>query len=212
MGNLIYIMGKSSAGKDTVAKSLKEKINIKNYVMYTTRPKRDGEQEGIDYFYITEDKIKEFEEEGKIIESRTYNTVYGPWIYATINDKQLESDEDLLCVGTLESYRSVREYFLRNGKDNLLPVYIEIDEDERRKRAIKREETQAVQKYEEMERRLKADNIDFSEQNLRLAGIKANQRFKNYDLNTCVNKIIEYIKERENKKCQETEETKEVQR
>lgn len=212
MGNFIYIMGKSASGKDTVGKILKDKLNIKNYVMYTTRPIRDGEKEGVDYFYVSKEKIEEFRNEGKVIESRTYNTVHGPWTYATINDSQLEENQNILGVGTLESYKNVREYFLRNGKNNLLPVYIEIDEEERRKRAIKREETQAVPKFEEMERRLKADNIDFSEENLILAGIKENQRFKNYDLNTCVNEIIKYVKEREeNKICQETEETKEVQ-
>lgn len=211
MGNFIYIMGKSASGKDTIAKILKEKLNIKNYVMYTTRPIRDGEKDGVDYFYITNEKIEELKNKGKIIESRTYNTVHGPWTYATINDEQFNLNANILGVGTLESYKSVREYFFRNGKNNLLPVYIEIDEEERRKRALKREQTQAVPKLEEMERRLKADNIDFSEENLALAGIKESQRFKNYDLDTCIEEIIKYVKEREESKiCQETEETKEI--
>ena len=213
MGNFIYIMGKSASGKDTVAKRIKERLNLKSYVMYTTRPKRDGEVEGKDYFYVGQDDIDKYKEDGKLIESRTYNTVYGPWTYATINDKQLESEEDILGLGTLESYKSVREYFLRNGKDNLFPVYIEIDEIERRKRAIKREETQKEPKYDEMERRLKADNIDFSEENLKIAGIKENQRFKNYDLDKCIDEIVNYIEEsnkgKEGKKCQETEEIRE---
>lgn len=213
MGSFIYIMGKSASGKDTVGKMLKDKLNIKSYVMYTTRPIRDGEKDGVDYFYITDEKIEQLRKNGKIIESRTYNTVHGPWTYATVNDEQFNSNENILGVGTLESYKSVREYFLRNGNNSLLPVYIEIDEEERRKRAIKREETQAVPKFEEMERRLKADNIDFSEENLSLAGIKENQRFKNYNLNTCVDEIIKYVKEREeNKICQEIEETKEIQK
>ena len=213
MGKFIYIMGKSASGKDTVGKNLKDKLNLKNYVMYTTRPKRDGEQEGKDYFFVNQEEIERLREEGKIIESRTYNTIYGPWTYATVNDNQLDSDEDILGLGTLESYRSVREYFLRNGNENLLPVYIEIDEEERRKRALKREQTQANPKYEEMERRLKADLIDFSEENLSLAGIKENQRFQNYDLDECIGKIENYIeenkKEKEGKKCQETEEIRE---
>lgn len=211
MGNFIYIMGKSAAGKDTIAHLIKVKLNLENYVMYTTRPMRAGEQEGQDYFYTTEEKIEEFRNKGKVIESRTYQTMHGPWTYATINDEQLQSDKDIIGLGTLESYRSVREYFLRNGKNNLLPVYIEVDEEERRKRAIKREKQQQNPKWEEMERRLIADNIDFSEENLRAAGIKEGQRFKNYNLDTCVDEIIKYIKERE-VKCQETEETKEEQR
>ena len=211
MGNFIYIMGKSASGKDTISHLIKVKLNLENYVMYTTRPMRAGEQEGQDYFFTTEEKIEEFRNKGKVIESRTYQTMHGPWTYATINDEQLQSDKDIIGLGTLESYRSVREYFLRNGKNNLLPVYIEVDEEERRKRAIKREKQQQSPKWEEMERRLIADNIDFSEEKLRAAGIKEGQRFKNYNLDACVDEIINYIKERE-VKWQETEETKEEQR
>ena len=40
---LIYIMGKSSSGKDTIYRILKE--NFGTYVLYTTRPMRDGEKE-----------------------------------------------------------------------------------------------------------------------------------------------------------------------
>jgi len=52
MSNLIYIMGKSSAGKDTVYQRLKDKIDTNQYVPYTTRPKRDGEQEGREYNFL----------------------------------------------------------------------------------------------------------------------------------------------------------------
>ena len=82
---IIYIMGKSSAGKDTIYKILKEKIDVKPYVLYTTRPIRTGEKNGIDYNYLTNEEMEQYsqEENSKVIESRTYNTVYGPWTYAT---------------------------------------------------------------------------------------------------------------------------------
>ena len=196
MGKFIYIMGKSASGKDTIAKLLKEKLGVKNYVMYTTRPMRAGEQEGVDYFYTTEDKIEEYRNNGKLIESRTYQTVHGPWTYATVNDSQLEGDSDIIGLGTLESYVKVKKFFEEKGNESLLPVYIEIDEETRRKRAIKREEQQENPKWEEMERRLKADNIDFSEEKLKAAGVVESERFKNYDLDTCINEIVEYITNR----------------
>lgn len=193
MGKFIYIMGKSASGKDTIAKKLKEKLGLKSYVMYTTRPMRAGEQEGVDYFYTTEEMIEEYRNNGKLIESRTYQTVHGPWTYATVNDSQLEGDSDIIGLGTLESYVKVKKFFQEKGSESLLPVYIEIDEETRRQRAIKREEQQENPKWEEMERRLKADNIDFSEENLKAAGIVESERFKNYDLDTCISEIIEYI-------------------
>lgn len=199
MTNLFYIIGKSATGKDTIYKKIKEKIEIKSYVSYTTRPIRSGEKEGIDYNFISFDEIAKYENENKIIERRTYQTVYGPWVYLTVNDEQLNQDGSILTVGTLESYEKIKNYFKDNKEVKIIPIYICIDEDERRKRAIAREEKQKKPKYEEMERRLKADNIDFSDENLKKAGITSKETFFNYDIKKCVNEIIEYIKKNENK-------------
>lgn len=193
MANIYYIMGKSATGKDTIYKRIKEQIDINEYVLYTTRPMREGEQEGVEYHYVTIDKMEELKKEGKVIESRTYQTVHGPWTYATIADEQLKQEGDILTVGTLESYTKIKEYLKDKEDTNVLPIYISIDEQERRKRAISREQKQKEPKYDEMERRLKADNIDFSEENLRIAGITQKETFYNYDLNSCVNKIVDYI-------------------
>jgi len=191
-------MGKSSSGKDTVRKKIQETMKMEEYVMYTTRPIRDGEKEGVDYFYISDEDMKKYHEDRKVIESRTYQTVKGPWTYATIDDGQFDSDKDILGVGTLESYKKVKEFFQNDTNKKLIPVYITIDEEEREKRARKREEIQAKPNYEEMERRLKADNIDFSEENLKRVGIGAKETFENYNLDECVENIIRYIqKERE---------------
>ena len=193
MANMFYIMGKSATGKDTVYNKIKQEININNYVLYTTRPIRTGEQEGVDYFFVTANQILEFEKQGKVIESRTYNTVHGPWTYATIADEQLEQEGDILTVGTLESYVKVKDYFKENEEVDIKPIYIAIDEEERRKRAEAREARQKEPKYAEMERRLKADNKDFSEEKLKEAGITEKETFYNYDLDRCVNSILKYI-------------------
>lgn len=198
MSNFIYIMGKSASGKDTIYKKIKEQIDVKTYILYTTRPIRIGEQEGVDYHYVSDEQMLKFKQEGKVIESRTYQTVKGPWTYATIADEQLEQNGDILTVGTLESYNKIKEYYEDKKDIKLLPVYITIDEEERRKRALEREKRQKNPNYEEVERRFKADNIDFSEENLKKAGIGGKQTFANYDLEKCVENIVAYIqKERE---------------
>ena len=95
---IIYIVGKSSVGKDTIYKELKEKIDIKPYVLYTTRPIRTGEEDGVNYHFLKKYEMDEFinNPEAKVIEYRVYNTVFGPWTYATIADEQFESEKDLL--------------------------------------------------------------------------------------------------------------------
>lgn len=206
MANFIYIMGKSSAGKDTIYQRIKDKIDSNMYVPYTTRPMRKGEQEGREYHFITREEFKKLQEHGKVMENRDYNVINSKgekdiWTYTTIADSQWEKEGDFLTIGTLESYTSILKYLKEHPekKLNMLPVYIEIPEEVRRNRAIEREQRQEKPNYEEMERRIQADNIDFSEDKLNEAGITKKQTFENYDLDTCVAKIIDYIKQEREK-------------
>lgn len=73
----------------------------------------------------------------------------------------------------------------------MIPVYIEVEDGERLQRALLREREQEKPKYEEMCRRFLADQEDFSEENIRKAGIKL--RFANENLELCVENIIKYI-------------------
>lgn len=203
MSNLIYIMGKSSAGKDTIYQKVKEKIDTNIYILYTTRPMREGETQGREYNFITREEFNILEKEQKVMENRNYNVINkngerDVWTYATIEDKQWEQEGDFLTIGTLESYTSILKYLRSHPEKSLrmVPVYIQISEEERKRRAIAREKTQIKPNFEEMERRLRADNIDFSAEKLRDAGISQFETFENYDLEKCVNEIVDYIEKR----------------
>lgn len=187
MGKIYYMMGKSSSGKDTLYKEvLKALPELKTLVLYTTRPIREGEQEGIEYHFVTDEELERFEKAGKIIEERTYDTVYGAWKYATIEDGQINlAAYDYLVIGTLESYAGMKKCY---GAENLVPIYIEVEDGERLSRALSRERQQEQPKYEEMCRRFLADQKDFSEENLEEAGIV--RRYYNDDKVQCLEKII----------------------
>ena len=187
MGKIYYMMGKSSSGKDTLYKEvLKALPKLKTLVLYTTRPIREGEQEGIEYHFVTDEELQRFEKAGKIIEERTYDTVYGAWKYATIEDGQINlAAYDYLVIGTLESYAGMKKCY---GAENLVPIYIEVEDGERLSRALSRERQQEQPKYEEMCRRFLADQKDFSEENLEEAGIV--RRYYNDDKVQCLEKII----------------------
>ena len=190
---IIYIVGKSSVGKDTIYKILKQRMNVKPYVLYTTRPSRTGEENGVNYYYLKQEEMEKYinEKDSKVMEYRTYNTIYGPWTYATIVDGQFESNKDLLMEGTLESYNAVKKYFENNEKVNVIPIYIEVDDGIRLERALKREREQENPKYEELCRRFLADSKDFSESKIIESGIK--KRFQNINIEDCVKEIIEYV-------------------
>ena len=191
MGKIYYMMGKSASGKDTIYKEIREKCpELQTVTLYTTRPIRDGEKNGVEYFFITKEILDEYDAAGKVIEQRTYHTMHGDWHYATIDDGQIELDrDDYIILGTLESYEKMKVYF---GEEKLFPVYIEVEDGERLRRALSRELSQEKPKYAEMCRRFLADSEDFSEENLAKAGIT--KRYINADKVQCLEEIIREIR------------------
>lgn len=197
MGKIVYLMGKSSSGKDTIYKRLlgEKEFRFHTVVLYTTRPIRAGERDGVEYHFTDEAGFQRLQREGKVIEDRVYHTVQGVWRYFTVmEDNKFQDQENYLMIGTLESYEKVREYF---GEERMVPILIDLDDGERLQRALDRERTQEVPQYEEMCRRFLADVRDFSEEKIMQADIK--KRFLNDDLERCLSEISEYIKE----KCEE---------
>lgn len=190
MGKIFYVMGKSSSGKDTIYKRLLDNnSDLKTVVPYTTRPIRDGEKNGIEYFFVDQERLEEMQKEGRIIEVRSYDTKCGVWMYFTADDGQIDLDKySYLMIGTLVSCRALQEYF---GNDKIVPIYIQVEDGERLQRALKRERREAEPKYAELCRRFLADGEDFSEENLGRAGIRI--RFDNTELETCVEQIQRFI-------------------
>ena len=191
MGKIICLMGKSSTGKDTIFRELmrKEELHLKRIVPYTTRPVRAGEVQGKQYFFVDEEEFQNLYESGRVVEERVYHTCHGLWRYFTVDDGRIDlKKDDYLVIGTLESFVKSREYF---GEDKLIPVLIELDDGERLQRALDREKSQDHPKYEEMCRRFLADSEDFSEENIKKAGIS--KRFYNGDLERCIADITAYI-------------------
>ena len=193
MGKIFFLMGKSASGKDTIySRILKdEKLNLKPYVGYTTRPIRAGEQNGVEYFFTTKEDLDNFEASGKLIEYRVYHTVYGDWYYYSVDSENVDlKNNDYLYIGTLESYVKMREYY---GSEKIVPLYIEVEDGLRLERAINRERQQANPGYAEVCRRFLGDSEDFSEENLAKAGIE--KRFDNTELEACIQNVEKEILE-----------------
>lgn len=192
MGKIYCLLGKSSSGKDTLFKMLLEEsgLSLKTIVPYTTRPIRVGEQEGVEYHFVTEETQKKLEAEGKIIELRAYDTICGVWKYFTVDDGQIDlATDNYLVIGTLESYVKMRDYF---GAEKLVPLYVEVEDGERLLRALTRERAQKEPNYAELCRRFLADSVDFSAERLKAAGIC--RWFENTEKNTTCKELVFYIK------------------
>ena len=190
MGKIYCLMGKSATGKDTIYKKLLVKApELKTITTYTTRPMRSGECDGVEYFFTDEAGLNKLREEGKVIECRTYDTVFGPWHFFTVDDGQIElTDNDYLVIITPEACIEFLRYF---GEEKIVPLYITLPDGELLARALKRENSQETPHYDEMCRRYLADLKDFSEDNLKKAHIE--KRFTNNDADKTVEEILAYI-------------------
>ena len=194
MGKIFILMGKSASGKDAIYRNLMAdaQLNLRKIIMYTTRPMRQKEEEGVQYFFRTEEQFQELQTAGKIIEVRTYDTVHGPWRYFTADDGQidLEKGDYLMGSGTPPVYASIRDYF---GAEHVIPLYIEVLPEIRLERSLKRERRPENRKFSEMCRRFLADEEDFSEDKLEALGIA--RRFENNEnIEDCIKEIADYIK------------------
>ena len=127
---IIVLVGESASGKSTVENLIQErKPGIKKIVTYTTRPKRDGEQDGIDYHFVTDAEFEKMKRRGAFIESATYRG----WNYGSAK-RDFKRGGDIIVVLTPHGCRSVKKWASRHPFIKVVSVYFDVD---RRSRLIK---------------------------------------------------------------------------
>lgn len=111
-GLLIVLSGPSGVGKGTVRKALfeDEETNFKYSISMTTRDKREGEVDGVDYFFKTHEEFEELIEQDKFIEYAKYVGNY----YGTPVDyvhETMEKGHDVFLEIEVEGAKQVRDKF-----------------------------------------------------------------------------------------------------
>lgn len=140
-GKLIIICGPSGAGKKTVWSGVitKKKYNTVFSISMTTRGRRPGEKEGVDYFYVSKKKFENAINEKKMLEWAIYvNNYYGtPRDFVRKNlNKGINVFLEIEMQGVLQILKNVK------NKSNLLTIFIappDIKELERRLRSRRTE-------------------------------------------------------------------------
>ena len=186
MKKLFVFMGKSAVGKDTLfAKTMSRHPELRIVVTYTTRPIREGEKNGDEYYFTDEENMNKMRADGRVIEIRCYNTVKGPWYYFTAeNDEMRDDDNPYAMITTLEGYNKIREYY---GDDMVVPIYITVPDIVRMERSISREKKEENPCVAEVCRRYLADEEDFSPENLKKAQIT--ESIDNLDMDKALEQI-----------------------
>jgi len=152
----MIILGPSGSGKDYLRKALVD-LGLRYAPKVTTRPKRQSEVNGKDYFFVSTDDFKTLNENNQIKVSDSFLINEERWFYGITKENW---DNNQLFIMTRPELESLSEEERRGS----FVVYLNIDEDVRRQRISERYDSN-----DSIDRRINADKKDF-------------EGFKDYDL------------------------------
>ena len=163
MRNLTVLVGKSASGKDFIMNKLVKEYGFKRVISHTTRPIRNGETNGKEYYFISLDKFLNMSLKDNFIECREYNTQQGLWYYGlSKHEIDLTDDNKYVVILDFNGLKTLEEYLKSVGmEDKLTSVYIEAKAQVRLQRSLNREGEMTDEQVMEVIRRLEADEKDF---------------------------------------------------
>ena len=137
MEKIFCVLGKSSAGKDTLVSIVSEELQMPVATSFTTRPKRDGEIEGREYHFITEEEFMQKEQEGGVAECTVYNVADNQTWYYGLTREELEKGRYALVIVNPDGLEQLTDLY----GDKVVSILVECDGIERLERSIKRDKT-----------------------------------------------------------------------
>ena len=111
-GEFIIISGTTCAGKGTVIEKLLAKDkNLALSISYTSRAKRDGEVDGVDYHFISRDEFEKRIQKGEFLEYAKVR--YGEYFGTAKKDVQklLETGKDVILEIDVQGAQQIKEMF-----------------------------------------------------------------------------------------------------
>lgn len=144
---MIILVGASASGKTEVAKMLGKLFRMKKVITHTTRPMRDGEKDGVDYYFVSKEEFLSLKKMNFFVETTVYNDNF----YGT-SHKELADDKVLIVdPNGLESFRKLKD-------KRIISFFMHCSKETRRVRMIKRGD-----KIEEAIKRIATDDEKFNE-------------------------------------------------
>ena len=175
---MIYIItGPSGVGKNTIINELSNHLEFYFSVSHTTRPRRDNEIDGKDYYFITEDEFENLINSGQMLEYEQYGEFY----YGT-SKEELSNDSSIIILD-LEVNGATK---LLEEDNNFKGIFIDIDD------------------YELINRlKNRGHDATFIKERMKLANLQREKKelyqyqVDNEDINTSVIQILDIIYELE---------------
>jgi guanylate kinase len=143
-GNLIIISSPSGGGKGTLIKEILRTVpNIGYSVSFTTRERREGEENGRHYFFVSEEKFQELIEQGEFLE---YAEVHGNFYGTSIKqvNGEIELGRDIILEIDVQGAESVLKKLPEAVSIFILPPSFEVLKMRLSNRATEREKDLAL--------------------------------------------------------------------
>ena len=146
---MIILIGPSASGKTEIAKKLISTFDYKKFVTTTTRNKRVGEIDGVDYYFISVDEFKENLANNKFIETTIYNNNY----YGSFKSEMGDNKVLIVEPNGLKAFQSLND-------PHIISFFIDSSEDDRYERMLKRgDEINDIKRRLHNDRKLFYENI-----------------------------------------------------
>lgn len=181
---MIILIGPSASGKTVTCHYLEENFGIKKVVTHTTRLKRVGEVDGVDYHFVTKEEFDKMKERDEFIETVSYNgNNYGTSKKEVKNDKCMTVE-----LAGARTYASFKD-------PNIVLFYMNLDEQTCRERMLSRGDP--IEKVEERIRNDK-DSFHLTDDDKKMIDVYVDT--KNHDLASVArfifDKYVQILKDR----------------
>ncbi|MEG0181481.1 MAG: guanylate kinase [Paraclostridium sp.] len=110
-GLLLVVSGPSGAGKGTICKEfLQNNEDVKLSISATTRNPREGEVDGVNYFFVTKEKFKYMIDNNELLEhAQIYDNFYGTPKAAILEN--LEKGNDVVLEIEMQGARQIKDVY-----------------------------------------------------------------------------------------------------
>lgn len=177
---IIAIIGKSGAGKDSLLQEcLKLDPSLNEIISCTSRPRREHEVEGKDYYYMTREDFESAADDGKFLEIASFNG----WYYGIYRDTVYQNKINIGVFNPTGIYN-----LLDNEDIDLTVYYITTNGKTRLLRQLMREENPDV---DEIIRRYQVDEKDFKNLDFKYVELSNEE---NYDLTQIAKSLLDHYK------------------
>jgi guanylate kinase len=146
---ILIICGKSGSGKDWTSNKLTD-FGIKRSIKTTTRPKRLGEKNNIDYRFVKNGEFNYLDRnDGFLVKEKFYNHLGEEWNYGVLKEDLKKGTSIIMTPGEIKQ-------ICEEDRKKFFVVYLDIDRNIRKERITKRKSQE-----DSVKRRLDSDEEDF---------------------------------------------------